>query len=196
MLCSKNWNTKERTEMVTAAKLITIEDYEALGEDAPFELIRGVLHEVAATKFVHMAVTGAFTGFLFIYSRQTLSGKVLTGEGGFLLERNPDTLIIPDVSFIRADRLPPASEKNEWTRVSPDVAIEVKSPSNTRKEIARKVAIYLDNGVPLVLVADTDYETITAHYADGRILVYHIGDILDGGDVLPGFSVPVAEIFA
>lgn len=192
----RNWTVKERAEMVTAATLMTIEDYEALGEDAPFELIRGVLYEVAATKYVHMAVSGAFSGYLFIYSRELLPGKVLTGEGGFLLERNPDTLIVPDVSFIRAERLPPKSEKNDWMRVAPDLAIEVKSPSNTRKEIARKIEVYLMSGVPLVWVADTDQETITAHDADGRTHVFRIGDILDGGDVLPGFSVPVAEIFA
>jgi len=182
--------------MVTAAKLVTIKDYEALAEDAPFELIRGVLHEVAATKYIHIVITGAFAGFLFVYSRETMPGKVLTGEGGYLLERNPDTLIIPDVAFIRAERLPPQSAKNDWTRIAPDVAVEVKSPSNTQQEIAGKVAIYLAGGVSLVWVADTDHETITAHYADGLVQVYRVGDILDGGDVLPGFRVPVAEIFA
>jgi len=181
--------------MVTPAQLMSIDDYEALGEDAPFELIRGELHAVAATKYIHMIVTGAFTGFLFIYSRTMLPGKVLSGEGGFLLESNPDTLIVPDVAFIRAERLPPKSANNDWARIAPDVAVEVKSPSHTRAEIARKVAVYLGAGVRLVWVADTDLETITAYFVDGRVRVYRKGDILDGDDILPGFSVPVAEIF-
>lgn len=181
--------------MVTPAKLFTVDDLEALGDDASFELIRGELHDLAATTYIHMVVTGAFAGFLFIYSHTYLPGKVLSGEGGFLLKTNPDTLIVPNVAFIRAERLPPKSARNDWARIAPDVAVEVKSPSNTRQEIARKVGTYLGAGVRLVWVADTELETITAHFADGRARVYRLNDTLDGDDVLPNFSVPVAEIF-
>ena len=69
----------------TTTKPVTIEEYEALGEDAPFELIRGELYDVAATKFIHMAVSGAFATWLGVYSVQNLSGRVFVGEGGFAL---------------------------------------------------------------------------------------------------------------
>ncbi|HKG24823.1 MAG TPA: Uma2 family endonuclease, partial [Thermomicrobiales bacterium] len=176
-------------------KPVTIEDYEALGEDAPYELIRGELYEVAATKFIHMAVAGAFATWFGVYSVQTLPGRVLVGEGGFFLETNPDSLIIPDVAFIRAERMPPPKDRRDWARIPPDVAVEVKSPSNTRREIERKVEVYLAAGVRLVLVADTDRKTITAHTKDGQVRVYRVGEDLDGGDALPGFRVPVAAFF-
>lgn len=179
----------------TITKPVTIEEYEALAEDAPYELIRGVLYEVAATKFVHMAVAGKFATHLGAYSVTTLPGRVLVGEGGFALEADPDSLIIPDVAFIREERMPRKHERRDWARIPPDVAVEVRSPSNTRRETERKIEVYLAAGVPLVLVAGTDDETIAAHTQDGRVRIYRVGEDLDRGDVLPGFRVPVAEFF-
>jgi Uma2 family endonuclease len=181
--------------MLTRTKPVTIEEYEALGKDAPYELIRGVLYEVAATKYVHMLVAGRFVKHLLRYSDAHMPGEVLVGEGGFALEADPDSLIIPDVAFFRAERLPPEQAFRDWMRTPPDVAVEVKSPSNTRREIELKIEVYLAAGVPLVLVADTDHKTISAHQPDGRVRVYRIGEDLDGGDVLPGFRVPVAAFF-
>jgi Uma2 family endonuclease len=181
--------------MLTRTKPMTIEEFEALGEDAPYELIRGDLYEMAPTKFVHMAVAGVFSTKLGVYGAQTLPGRVLVGEGGFYLEMSPDSLIAPDVAFIRAERWSLQKDQQDWGRVPPDVAVEVKSPTNTRKEIARKVEVYLGSGVALVLVADTDRKTISAHTKDGRVRVYRVGEDLDVGDVLPGFRVPVSEFF-
>jgi Uma2 family endonuclease len=180
---------------LTRTKPMTIEEFEALGEDAPYELIRGYLYEMAPTKFVHMAVAGVFSTKLGVYGAQTLPGRVLVGEGGFYLEMSPDSLIAPDVAFIRAERWSLQKDQQDWGRVPPDVAVEVKSPTNTRKEIARKVEVYLGSGVALVLVADTDRKTISAHTKDGRVRVYRVGEDLDVGDVLPGFRVPVSEFF-
>jgi Uma2 family endonuclease len=181
--------------MVTRAKPVTIDEFEALGEGAPYELIRGELYEVAPTKFVHMLVSGRFAKHLTRYSDATMPGEVLVGEGGFVLEIDPDTVIAPDVAFIRFERLPPKSTRHDWIRIPPDVAIEVTSPSNARRDIERKVEISLGAGVPLVLVADTDKETISASTPDGTVRIYRVGDVLDGGDVLPGFRVPVAVLF-
>jgi Uma2 family endonuclease len=185
----------EESPMLARTKPVTIKDFEALGEDAPYELIRGELYEVAPTKFVHVLVAGRFARQLSRYSDATMPGEVLVGEGGFALESDADSLIIPDVAFFREERLPPRQTGQDWIRVPPDVAVEVKSPSNTRREIERKLEVYLGAGVPLVLVADTDRETISAHTPDGRVRIYRIGEDLDGGYVLPGFRVPVAEFF-
>jgi Uma2 family endonuclease len=195
MLLSHTDDVPRSDPMSTTTKPVTIEDYEALGEGAPFELIRGVLYEVAATKFVHVVVSGRFAKYLLRYSDAAMPGDVLVGEGGLALERDPDSLIISDVAFVRAERLPPKQERKDWIRIPPDVVVEVKSPSNTRQEIARKLAVYLAAGVPLVWIADTDRETIAAHTPDGRVRVYRVGEDLDGGDVLPGFRVPVTAFF-
>jgi Uma2 family endonuclease len=197
MLGAYNPTPRGAFEMsATTTKPVTIEDYEALGEDAPYELIRGVLYEVAATKYVHVLVAGRFAKYLLRYSDAAMPGEVLVGEGGFALESDPDSLIVPDVAFIREERLPPRRAGRDWIRIPPDVAVEVRSPSNTRREVERKVEIYLAAGVPLVLVADTDDETIAAYTQDGKVRIYRVGEDLDGGEVLPGFRVPVAAFFA
>jgi len=182
--------------MSTTTKLITAAELMAMGEDAPYELIRGVLHEVTPTKLVHAIVSGRFAKHLVRYSDKHLSGEVLVGEGGLHLEEHPDTVLVPDVAFIRAERMPPKEERQQFGRVPPDVVVEVRSPSNTTGEIERKVAAYLRAGVPLVWVADTERETVAAHTLDGGVRVYRVGEALDGGEVLPGFRVPVAELFA
>jgi Uma2 family endonuclease len=181
--------------MSVATKLVTADELMAMGGDAPYELIQGVLYEVTPTKFVHMVVAGNFVNHLVLYSNATLPGRVLVGEGGFRLESNPDSVIAPDVAFMRAERVPPKSNRDDWGRVPPDAVVEVLSPSNTKAEVDRKVGVYRRAGVPLIWVANTRRETITAYTRDGRVRVYRVGEDLDGGEVLPGFRVPVAAFF-
>src|SRR5215216_283147 len=105
--------------MSAATKLVTIEEYEALGEDAPYELIRGVLYETMPTKFVHAAVAGQFVRHLFLAAASAVSGEVLVGNGGFHLGDDPDSVVVPDVAFIRAERIPPRNEWDRFCRVPP-----------------------------------------------------------------------------
>jgi Uma2 family endonuclease len=181
--------------METITKPTTAAELAALGDDAPFELIQGVLYETMPTKYDHGRVTGNFSGHLFVYKMTVMPGDVVTGEAGFFLEQDPDSVVAPDVAFIGADRIPPPDRQHEFGRVVPHVVVEVLSPSNTSTEIKRKLAVYRRAGVPLVWDADPIDQTVTAYFRDGRVRVYHIGEELDGGDVLPGFRVPVAEFF-
>lgn len=182
--------------MSITTKPMTLQEFKALDDYESFELIEGELHELASTKVRHVIASSRFVKAFVRYSDSSQLGEALVGEGGYVFRGEFDSLLTPDLAFMRHEKIPHEGIWDDWFRIAPDAVVEVKSPSNTRKEIARKVAIYLGGGVALVFVADADYKTITAHYADGRVLVYHIGDILEGGDVLPGFSVPVAEIFA
>lgn len=182
--------------MSITTKPVTLDDFNALANPEAFELIEGELHELAATKLRHVVAAGRFGKAFFRYSDTLLPGEVLIGEGGFVFIGETDSLLVPDVAFIRSEKLPPKEEWDDWIRVAPDAVVEVKSPSNTRREIDRKVTIYLGGGVLLVLVADADRETVTASFADGRVRVYQMGDVIDGEDALPGFRLPVAEIFS
>src|SRR5262245_16011515 len=126
--------------MSTTTKLVTAEDLRAMGEDAPFELIRGELRSVPPTHGWHGVVAGNFASELVVYSREILPGKILIAEAGYFAERDPDTVVAPDLSFIRLDRLPSQKElERDYVRVPPDVVLEVRSPSNTRAEIEEKV---------------------------------------------------------
>jgi Uma2 family endonuclease len=182
--------------MSTTTKLVTAEELEAMGEDAPFELIRGELRRVSPTHGWHGLVSGSFAREFFQYSDTILPGAVFIAEAGYFAEHDPDTVIAPDVFFIRRDRMPSKGELvADYVRVPPDAVVEVRSPSNTWAEIDEKVTIYLGTGVRLVLVADPGRETIRVRTPEGRDETLAVDDVLDGGDALPGFRVPVARFF-
>ena len=90
---------------MTTTQLTTANDLEAMGSDARFELIQGVLHEVSPSSSDSSAVGLRFSIELggFIY-RHGL-GRVTGADGGFIVERSPDTVIAPDIGFVRSERL-------------------------------------------------------------------------------------------
>jgi Uma2 family endonuclease len=182
--------------MSTTTKLVTAEELAAMGEEAPFELIRGELRRVSPTHGWHGFVSGRFAKEFVLYSVTVLPGEVFIAEAGYFAERDPDTVVAPDVFFIRWDRVPPKDAlRADYVRIPPDAVVEVRSPSNTWTEVEEKVVIYLGSGVPLVLVADPVAETIRVRTPEGRDETLGIDDVLDGGDALPGFRVPVARFF-
>lgn len=122
-------------------------------------------------------------------------GEVV-GESGFTLERDPDTVVAPDVAFLRADRLPPPERDVGFVPAAPDLAVEVVSPSQSLRRVEEKVRIYLRAGTPLVWVAHPGKRTVTVYAPDAEPRTLSKREELDGGDVLPGFALPVSEIFA
>ncbi len=182
--------------MSTTTKLVTAKELAAMGEDAPFELIRGELRRVSPTKGRHGFVVGNFVCEFVFYSAAMLPGRIFTAEAGFFPEHDPDTVTAPDMFFLRKDRVPSKAElEADYVRVPPDAIVEVRSPSNTWTEIEEKVQIYLGAGVRLVIVADPGRETVRVRTPEGRDETLGIDDELDGGDALPGFRVPVARFF-
>jgi Uma2 family endonuclease len=152
------------------------------------------LHEVAAAGGRHGRVGGQFAARLSKYGRETGLGDVYTSGTGFVIAQSPLTLLVPDVVFIKNESLPDKVVPVGFFRTPPDVAVEVRSPSKGFVDLVQKVAAFLRFDVPLVWVADVDRRTVTA-FSQKSILVYDPGEILDGGDVLPGFNVPVDDFF-
>jgi Uma2 family endonuclease len=122
-------------------------------------------------------------------------GRVYSPSTGFLLARSPDTVLSPDVSFIHHDRLPTVEQEAHFLEVAPDLAVEVLSQSNRRGEIRRKVRIYLEAGIRCVWVADPGRQSVSVWIPDQPERVLSADDVLDGGDVLPGFHLRVADLF-
>lgn len=179
------------THLTTAEDLLLMPD-----DDADYELIEGLLHPMSPATGEHGEVEVAFIFYLGDHVRPHRLGKLYTGDTGFVFARDPDTVLCPDVAFVRADRLPPRSQRQRFMPVIPDLVVEVLSPSNTPREVADKVRRYLDAGVRLVLVADARQRTVIAHAPDKAPREYGPADILDGGAVLPDFRVAVADLFA
>lgn len=182
--------------MTVTTKPMTADELERMPEDAyRYDLIRGVLKRMSPTEFLHHKVAGNVAALLpnFVTPRGL---GVVGGEGGFVLEIDPDTVLAPDVAFVRTDRLPPEDQWDRFARLAPDLVVEVVSPSETAPEVEEKVGLYLAAGVPLVLVVGPRRRTVRVRTADGGDRLLTEADELDGGAVLPGFRVPVARLFA
>jgi Uma2 family endonuclease len=136
----------------------------------------------------------------FVYTHKL--GRVTGADGGYDFSTlgQPDTELGPDVAFVRADQVPPRTSPDyarAWP-VAPDIVAEVASPSQYRPEMAAKVQRYLAAGVRLVWVLWPRYQQVDIwRPGDTRpSAVLTEADALDGLDVLPGFSFPVADLFA
>jgi len=178
------------TATITAAELLR--DPEREGR---FELVRGELLERAVPNYGHgrIAVTTAFVVGGFV--RQHGLGD-LVSECGFVFERQPDTVFLPDLSFVGADRVPPPDQRQGYPELVPDFVIEILSPSNTVLDTAERVRIYLATGVRLVWLLNDHQRSVTVHTPDHVARTLFEDDVLEGGDVLPGFAVRVGALFA
>jgi Uma2 family endonuclease len=181
---------------MTTTRLYTAEDLEALGSDAPYVLIDGrlVYEEMGSGRRASRLALRLGARLAAVVDAGKL-GEVYGADGTFVLRRGPDTVLVPDGAFVRADRLPPGDDRG-FLRVAPDIAIEVLSPSNRPAEIARKVGLYLAAGSSFVWIVDADARTVTVYAPDRGPRTLTENDTLDGGDVLPGFALPLAELFA
>jgi Uma2 family endonuclease len=178
--------------MVTT-RLYAIEDlWELSSGDTNYELIEGELFEVSPVKRGHGIAQLTIGSRILSFVKVHKLGIVGT-EVGFIFQRKPDTVLAPDVAFVSAERLGP--EGKYWSDVPPDLAVEIVSRSNTRAEIDRKVRIYLASGVRAVWVVRPAARAITIHRPGTPAQTLTENDTLDGGEILPGFALPLSDLF-
>jgi Uma2 family endonuclease len=133
-------------------------------------------------------------GFLKIYLGQNDIGIGLTADG--MMRIAPGLVRIPDLSFISWDKLPSHTVPEvPIPDLAPDLAVEILSQGNTPAEMRRKVGEYFEAGVRVVWLIDPRKRAARIYTAPDRSVLIHEDQALDGGDVLPGFSVPLAELF-
>lgn len=179
--------------MATETRLLTAEEFwQRPGPDKWTALVRGEVRTMAPPGGYHAVIQAAFSAFLYAHARAH-GGEVLT-EGGFVLSHDPDTVRTPDVAYVRPGRVPRQDVERFWPG-APDLAVEVVSPHDTAQEIEQKVQEYLAAGSSMVLVVHPQTRTVTAYRPDGSATVLRPEDTFDGGDVFPGLSFPLAEVF-
>ena len=177
-------------------RLLSADEFMALPLNLKlYELVRGKLVKVPMTGYEHGEIETNIIHLLIQHTRPHRLGQVTPGDVMFRLERNPDTLRQPDVAFVRTDRLPPREQRRSYSPVVPDLAVEIRSPSNTARVLAVKVADYLRAGVRLVWVVDLDTQTVTVHTPGAVPITRSVHEEITGGAVLPAFRCPVAAFF-
>jgi len=159
-----------------------------------FELIDGVVYEMPTGSGPHGLISTTFTVVLHTFVSPRKLGFVLGDNNEFILA--PGVVLIPDASFTSKARMPKMLTR---ITIAPDIAVEVISPSNTPYDMQHKIEAYFRHGVRLfwgVYPLERVVRVITPN-ADGTYTTRMLteNDMLTGGDVLPGFSVAVRDLF-
>lgn len=180
------------TQSVT---LLSSEDFAALGDIGRADLIRGRIVPLTKPRPKHGRITMRLGSAVEQFVRGHKLGETYAAETGYLLERDPDTVRAPDISFMRVE-LSRDHEENEWYTHSPDLAVEVLSPSEGPEPVREKIELWLRHGARSVWVIDPVARTLTIYPADGTQEVVHEDQPLRDESVLPGFVLrPLRKIF-
>ncbi len=179
----------------TASTLTTAEDLLRMPRGrARHELVRGELRVMSLPGARHGRLALQIGWLLHNHALQTGAG-VAFSELGFLLERDPDTVRGPDAAFISKERFETVGETTKYWPGPPDLAVEVISPNDSFHEVQEKALEWIAAGAIAVLVVDPDERTATVYRAGRDSHIYAGDELLDLGDAVPGFTVPVAELF-
>lgn len=178
------------TEQITTAEQL----FQAPGLGRS-ELVRGELIMMTPAGSEHGSIAINITVPLATHVKQQALGRVFSADTGFQIASEPDTVRSPDVAFVRADRLESPLTRG-FFQGAPDLAVEVVSPSDRASEVLAKVYDWLDAGCRAVWVVEPETKTVTVYRSRSQIVVLGVADQLSGEDVVSGFNLSVAEVFA
>jgi Uma2 family endonuclease len=189
---------KIMTQMpVLAPERISLDAFEQFIElpenrDRLFELIDGRIVEKMPTE-LHGAIVARLIAYLVMYAEQHNLGRVTT-EARHRASQDAENDRLPDIAFTRWERALPLVEQGAVKHM-PDLAIEIKSPSNGYEELRAKARYYLQHGAQLVWLIYPEKKLIEVYRAGADSDILTGEDTLTGGTVLPEFSLPVKTVF-
>lgn len=181
-------------------RMLTAADLAAMPDDGwRYELVQGHVVRMPPPRERHGYLEAEIGGTLRAYVKPRGLGRVYVGETGFdlTLPAEPvQTVLGADVAFLRAERVPPTGH-DDYLPGAPDLAVEIASPSQFRPEMGAKAWLWLQRGARLVWVIWPQREQVDV-WLPGRDIpaTFNRGEALDGGDVLPGFSYLLDDLFA
>jgi Uma2 family endonuclease len=175
--------------------LLTAEEFYALGDIGPAELIYGKVVRLVAPKPKHGWITMQLGSMIHQFVEMHKLGKVYAAETGYLLERDPDLVRCPDISFVRA-QLADGHNDNDYYAHSPDLAVEVLSPSERPEKVKEKIQVWLSFGARSVWLLDPDERSLAVHRADSPPRIYREHEVFQDSVVLSGFEIaPLSRVF-
>jgi len=179
---------------MTTEELLALPDH---GTDR--ELIRGELRDKPMTmRNRHHSGIEPLVAYHLIHwltGRPEPRGRVVSGEAGFRLRRNPDTSVGIDVAYVSAEVIAATPATSAFFEGPPVLAVEILSPSDTQEDIDDKVALYLELGVAIVWVLNPRFQTVIVHRPDAEPELFNALQELTAEPHLPGLRVPVAKFF-
>lgn len=185
------------SEVTPQVQTLTAKDLLEIPDDGfHYELVKGELRKMAPAGHTHGRIAAKLTWQLAQYVEAHHLGAIYAAETGFLLSSNPDTVRAPDVAFVSQKRIEEAGDVEGYWPGAPDLAVEVVSPSDTYVKVEEKVIEWLEAGTRMVLVVNPRSRTVTIHRLLTDITMLTEKDTLDGGDVVPGWSIRIDSLFS
>lgn len=175
----------------------TAEQLAALPDDGNrYELINGELSVMSPAGGRHGRIALRINKLLAIHVDDLSLGATFAAETGFRIATNPDTVRAPDGAFVRQSQMDSLADDTGYLPFSPDLAIEVVSPSDSFAHIEDKAFTWLDSGASLVLIIEPQSETIHAYRSRHEIAVYRVEESVDASDIVSGWKFEVSAVFS
>lgn len=177
-------------------KLMTAAEFAARPDQEPEELVEGVVVKMPTPDGYHGRLCMLIGAAIFNWVVEHDLGNVLSNDAGVRTRIEPDTVRGPDMSYYSFDRIPRGPFPRGVLTVSPDLVVEVRSPSDRWNSVMAKTAEYLAAGVTVVVVVNPQNESVVVYRDAEEHQTFHAADTLTIPDVLPGFTFPVARLFS
>jgi Uma2 family endonuclease len=175
---------------------MTFEEAARLDPDlSPGELDDGAWVPVTRSTWRHGTLVGNAYSALREYARTHPGWSVSVGDPGTKLGHSPDILRGPDVGVVAKEREPTGKGAEGWLEGAPDFVVEVAGDAQAPSLLAKKALEYLAAGAKMVCIIDPEPERVMIYEPPNRVRILGRDEVLDAGEVLPGFSCPVAQLF-
>jgi Uma2 family endonuclease len=184
------------TRLITADELLVMPPYDENGKQCRFELIRGELITKELFSPAHGILCADIGVALGTFVEDHDLGLVFGTGTGFIVEHEPDTVLGIDVSFVSHERMREVENLDDFLPHAPDLVVEVLSPSDTADESHEKIQFYFAAEARAVWVFNPKKRTTAVYTSPTDVQILNEQDTLDGGDVLPGFTLDLAKLFA
>lgn len=176
-------------------KVVTVDQWVRIAEITPkTELWNGQPTPRMAAPADYCALVGRLAGYLGGHVLPRGLGEVFASECAFFPAGDEGVLLVPDVAFVRAERLVPLAERAGFLELAPDLAVGIAEAPLWPPHVAEHLSDYLAHGVRLIWLVDPIAGRVTVHVPGATARVFGADDVLDGGDVVPNFRVPVSAL--
>lgn len=181
--------------MTVKPQVITAEELFELPHRQGSELIKGELRRMPPAGHEHGFTAMELGSRLANFVRDNKLGRVYAAETGFRLTSDPDTVRAPDIAFVSSQRLQGLGSETGYFPGAPDLAIEIISPNDRHNEVEEKVEDWLAHGARMVVTVNPRTRTATVYRSLDNIRMIRGEGRLEGEDVVPGWVLPLAEVF-